>query len=265
MDSHISGTRLFIQGLQKKFGNRLILSSVDLDVKPGEFIAIVGRSGCGKSTLLRLIAGLETPTGGAIIQDGHRISGLNPAARVMFQDARLLPWRKVIDNVALGVGGAGDSQKESAGRLLRQVGLAEYAQEWPGILSGGQRQRAALARALVSRPRLLLLDEPLGALDAFTRIEMQQLIEKLWQEQGFTALLVTHDAEEAVALADRVVLLKNGTVDLEVPISLPRPRQRSSALFASLAGKIRDQVMDSIPTSQKPMVKTMSFIRSRNG
>jgi sulfonate transport system ATP-binding protein len=265
LGSKVSGTRLEIQGLQKKFGNRLILSEVDLDVNPGEFIAIVGRSGCGKSTLLRLIAGLETPTGGAIIQDGHQVLGLNSAARVMFQDSRLLHWKMVFDNVALGVNGAGDDIKERTNHVLQQVGLAEYGQEWPGILSGGQRQRAALARALVSRPRLLLLDEPLGALDALTRIEMQQLIEKLWQEQGFTSLLVTHDVEEAVALADRVVLLKDGKVDLDLPISLPRPRQRSSALFASIVGNIRDQVMNSSATVHKQMVQKVSFVGSKNG
>lgn len=265
LGNKVSGTRLLIQGLQKKFGNRLILTKVDLDVNPGEFIAIVGRSGCGKSTLLRLIAGLETPTGGAIIQDGHRLSGLNSAARVMFQDSRLLPWKKVFDNVALGANGAGGNIKERTNHVLHQVGLAEYGQEWPGILSGGQRQRAALARALVSRPRLLLLDEPLGALDALTRVEMQQLIEKLWEEQGFTSLLVTHDVEEAIALADRVVLLKDGKVDLDLPISLPRPRQRSSALFASIVGNIRDQVMNSSTTVQKQMGQKVSFVRSKNG
>ncbi|MBA4493938.1 ATP-binding cassette domain-containing protein [Paenactinomyces guangxiensis] len=259
----MSGTRLDIRGLQKQFGSRLILNHVDLYVHPGEFVAIVGRSGCGKSTLLRLIAGLETPDRGTIIQNGNQISGLNPEARMMFQDSRLLPWNKVFDNVMLGVNNDDSNRKKRTKQVLQHVGLAEYEQEWPGILSGGQRQRASLARALVSRPRLLLLDEPLGALDAFTRIEMQQLIEKLWLEQGFTSLLVTHDMEEAVALADRVILLKDGKVTLNKPISLARPRQRSSALFASLVGDLLEQVMDS-HVCTKAMLQKISSGGSKN-
>ncbi|BCU83013.1 aliphatic sulfonates import ATP-binding protein SsuB 1 [Polycladomyces abyssicola] len=246
MAKMVSGARLEIEGLQKRFGDRLVLRHIHLHVKPGEFVAIVGRSGCGKSTLLRLIAGLETPTVGGIALDGDLVRGLNPSARVMFQEHRLLPWLTVADNVALGVSQNREEVEKRTAEALRQVGLAEYGGEWPAVLSGGQRQRVALARALVSRPRLLLLDEPLGALDALTKIEMQQLIEQLWQEQGFTALLVTHDVEEAVALADRVVLLEDGRIAMDLPIVLPRPRHRGSAKFASLVGTILDRLMKTV-------------------
>lgn len=237
------GTDLVLKGLQKKYDDRLILDEIDLQINPGEFIAVIGRSGCGKSTLLRLIAGIEKPGKGTIIQNGKSLSGLNRNARMMFQESRLLPWKKVFDNVALGIRDK-DKRKEKTDAILKQVGLIEYKNEWPGILSGGQRQRVALARALVSRPRLLLLDEPLSALDAFTRIEMQKLIEKLWQKHQFTSLLVTHDVEEAVTLTDRVILLRDGKIAMDLPLSLPRPRQRDDARFASLVGQILNQVMD---------------------
>jgi len=248
MAKMVSGARLEIDGLQKRFGDRLVLRHIHLHVKPGEFVAIVGRSGCGKSTLLRLIAGLETPTVGVVAMDGEPVRGLNPSARVMFQEHRLLPWLTVADNVALGVSQNREEVEKRTAEALRQVGLAQYGGEWTAVLSGGQRQRVALARALVSRPRLLLLDEPLGALDALTKIEMQQLIEQLWQEQGFTTLLVTHDVEEAVALADRVVLLEDGRIVMDLPIVLPRPRRRGSAKFASLVGKILDRIMKTVDT-----------------
>jgi sulfonate transport system ATP-binding protein len=237
------GTRLNLKNLQKQYDGRLILDHINLQINPGEFIAVVGRSGTGKSTLLRLIAGIEKPSGGKIIQDGEFLTGVNPAARMMFQESRLLPWKKVFQNVALGIRDK-QQRKEKTELMLEKVGLSPYKDEWPRILSGGQRQRVALARALVSRPRLLLLDEPLGALDAFTRIEMQKLIEELWQEQKFTALLVTHDVEEAVTLADRVILLKDGKVATDIPVNLPRPRQRDDARFSSLAGRILNEVMD---------------------
>jgi sulfonate transport system ATP-binding protein len=237
------GTRLNLKDLQKQYDGRLILDHINLQINPGEFIAVVGRSGTGKSTLLRLIAGIEKTSSGNIIQDGEFLTGVNPAARMMFQESRLLPWKKVFQNVALGIRDK-QQRKEKTELMLEKVGLSPYKDEWPRILSGGQRQRVALARALVSRPRLLLLDEPLGALDAFTRIEMQKLIEELWQEQKFTALLVTHDVEEAVTLADRVILLKDGKVATDIPVTLPRPRQRDDAHFSSLAGRILNEVMD---------------------
>jgi sulfonate transport system ATP-binding protein len=226
------------KGIVKRFDDRGdVLKNVDLDFKPGEFIAVVGRSGCGKSTLLRLLAGLDQPTAGDLGTAGH--DG-DPRVRIMFQDARLLPWKRVIDNVGLGQKG---DWRPLALDALRQVGLEARSNDWPGVLSGGQRQRVALARALVSRPGLLLLDEPLGALDALTRIEMQSLVEDVWRRQGFTAVLVTHDVAEAVTLADRVILLEEGRVALDQRIDLARPRDRSHPDFAALEGAILHRLL----------------------
>lgn len=241
MDSARQGIHLKIWDLTKTFGNVSVLKSVNLEVEPGQFVAIVGRSGCGKSTLLRLIAGLETPSEGGVLLDGEPVRKLIRTVRVMFQDARLLPWKHVIENVGLGLNNDWRARAEWA---LEQVGLKERAGEWPAVLSGGQRQRVALARALVSQPRLLLLDEPLGALDALTRIEMQRLIEQLWQEQGFTSLLVTHDVEEAVVLADRVLVVEAGQISLDLPVTLPRPRQTGNAELAQLKEMVLDRVMN---------------------
>ena len=235
------GVDLKIIGLSKSFGSIDVLQKLDLEIARGEFVAIVGRSGCGKSTLLRLLAGLDAPSDGRILLDNQPLRGLNPNARVMFQDSRLLPWRRVLDNVALGLTRQGHAKGTWA---LEQVGLADRSAAWITQLSGGQRQRVALARALVSQPRLLLLDEPLGALDALTRLEMQQLIQTLWQEQQFTAILVTHDVEEAVYLADRVILLKDGNVDLDLQISLSRPRNPGSAEFAELKTRILERILN---------------------
>ncbi|AJG19877.1 ATP-binding cassette domain-containing protein [Cupriavidus basilensis] len=234
------GLALRVQQVVKRYGGREVLHGIDLQAAPGEFLAIVGRSGCGKSTLLRLVGGLEDSDGGGVTLDGAPGNKQREALRVMFQDARLLPWKTVLDNVALGLPRA---RLADAARVLGQVGLAERAGEWPARLSGGQRQRVALARALVHHPRLLLLDEPLGALDALTRIEMQGLIEALWQRLGFTALLVTHDVSEAVALADRVVLIEDGRIALDQRVALPRPRQRGSAAFAQLEDAVLRRVM----------------------
>ncbi len=266
MDNKVPGTMLKIQGLQKQFGNNPVLDQVNLQIEPGEFIAVVGRSGSGKSTMLRLIAGIEKPSAGMVIQDGQPISGLNSDARMMFQEARLLPWKKVFENVALGISDKNkEIKKEQTNEILQRVGLINYKDKWPNILSGGQRQRVALARALVSRPRLLLLDEPLGALDALTRIEMQQLIEELWQEQRFTSILVTHDVEEAVVLADRVILIKDGKVGMDVQISLSRPRRRNHPVFGSLVGNILDQVMDASPVRENRQSDKTSLYNEKNG
>ena len=224
----------------KRFGSREVLHGLNLSLAPGEFVAVVGRSGCGKSTLLRLLAGLEHLTAGAVSLDGKGSAGIHPDVRIMFQDARLLPWRTVLQNVALGLPNEGRAMALAA---LAEVGLADRADEWPHKLSGGQRQRVALARALVHQPRLLLLDEPLGALDALTRIEMQCLIERLWQQHGFTVLLVTHDVAEAVTLGDRVVLIDAGSITLDLAIDLPRRRERGTAGFAVLEGQVLHKVL----------------------
>jgi sulfonate transport system ATP-binding protein len=231
------GAHLVLRGMGKHYAGRSVLERIDLKITPGEFVAVVGRSGCGKSTLLRAIAGLERPDSGQIKIGG---GGTQPEVRMMFQDARLLPWKTVLDNVALGL----PDGKERAQAALASVGLEARAGEWPAVLSGGQRQRVALARALVHRPQLLLLDEPLGALDALTRIEMQQLIEALWLERGFTAVLVTHDVQEAVVLADRILLIEDGRLAMDLLVPLARPRARGSVDFGALEKQVLDIVLD---------------------
>jgi sulfonate transport system ATP-binding protein len=183
---------LSVRSVSKRFGDHEVLRNLDLTAHEGEMVAIVGKSGCGKSTLLRLLAGLEKPTEGTIAVESDSINGRNRAARLMFQDSALLPWETVLENVALAAPDR-TRRRELAREALRQVGLAHRAKDWPAILSGGQRQRIALARALASEARLILFDEPLGALDALTRLEMQNLIERLWRKRGFTAILVTHE------------------------------------------------------------------------
>jgi sulfonate transport system ATP-binding protein len=234
------GVALNLESVSKSFGARQVLHDVQLELHPGEFVAIVGRSGCGKSTLLRAIAGLETTDKGSIqVGAGNLASSI----RIMFQEARLLPWKTVLENVAIGL----PRSLNAAAATLATVGLAERANDWPAELSGGQRQRVALARALLHEPQLLLLDEPLGALDALTRIEMQQLIESLWLSRGFTAVLVTHDVQEALALADRVVLIEEGRITLDMKVDLPRPRGRGNAAFAALEQRLLGRILNQTP------------------
>ena len=236
-----TGLGVCLDGLGKRFGERAVLEGIALDIRAGDFVAIVGRSGCGKSTLLRLLAGLETPSTGAVTLYGAPLAARRDDVRIMFQEARLLPWRTVLQNVQLGLETKDATRR--AREALAQVGLADRADDWPAVLSGGQRQRVALARALVHRPRLLLLDEPLGALDALTRIEMQRLIESVWRELRFTAVLVTHDVTEAVALADRVLLVEDGRITLDEPVALARPRAHGSPAFAELEGRVLSRVL----------------------
>ncbi|MEX3963706.1 ATP-binding cassette domain-containing protein [Paraburkholderia sp. EG287A] len=227
-----------LRGVGKRYGERAVLAGFDLAIERGSFVSIVGRSGCGKSTLLRLIAGLETPDEGAVERRGAEGAPLD--TRIMFQDARLLPWKTVLQNVMLGLG---RGARDDARAVLDEVGLLARADEWPARLSGGQRQRVALARALVHRPSLLLLDEPLGALDALTRLEMHALIERLWREHRFTALLVTHDVHEAVALGDRILLVEAGRIALDQRVPLERPRARVDARFAALEERVLQRVL----------------------
>ncbi|HLR74813.1 MAG TPA: ATP-binding cassette domain-containing protein [Virgibacillus sp.] len=237
----VNTSHITLNDVKKSFGQLDVLKGIDLSIQKGEFIAIVGKSGCGKSTLLRLIAGLESTCEGVIQMDNVRIKRLNERARMMFQDGRLLPWKRVIDNICIGLP---KEDRSKAVEALKNVGLKDRMKNWPAHLSGGQKQRVALARALVHEPDLLLLDEPLGALDALTRIDMQDLIESLWLHQKFTAILVTHDVEEAIAIADRVILIKDGVVSLNQPIQLSRPRQRSHPNFSIYLETILDQIMD---------------------
>jgi sulfonate transport system ATP-binding protein len=231
------GLSLTIRGLRKSFGDNEVLRGVDLHIPAGQFVAIVGQSGCGKSTLLRLIAGLDRPTAGTIsFGEETRAEDI----RVMFQEPRLLPWASVLSNVEVGLGRDRTSvdAKARAERALKEVGLTEKRDQWPSVLSGGQKQRVALARALVSHPRVLALDEPLGALDALTRISMQQLLGRVWHDQTFTSILVTHDVSEAVALADRVLVIEDGRIAHDINVDIARPRQRGSADLAALEGSI---------------------------
>jgi sulfonate transport system ATP-binding protein len=218
-----------LDGLARRFGPRTVLDDVGLRIPQGQFVALVGRSGSGKSTLLRAIAGIdhEVQGDGAILAP-QRIS-------VVFQDSRLLPWRRVLDNVLLGLPRRGPqgADAEARGRAaLAEVGLAGREQAWPSELSGGEAQRAALARSLAREPELILADEPFGALDALTRIKMHALLREVWQHHGPTVLLVTHDVDEAVLLADRALVLEEGRFVLDLPIELPRPRSAKDPRFA---------------------------------
>jgi sulfonate transport system ATP-binding protein len=248
------GVSVHLENVSIALGGRTVLNNFHVEIAAGEFVAIVGRSGCGKSTLLRSIIGLETPqTGQIAIGDWGEQNGA-PDVRIMFQDSRLLPWKKILPNVTLGLEARFVPE---AKKVLEQVGLADRVDDWPATLSGGQRQRVALARALVHDPSLLLLDEPLGALDALTRIEMQQLIESLWSRRRFTAVLVTHDVAEAITLADRIILIEEGRVALEETIALPRPRTRGSVKFAALEDRILRHVLNSAPRNEgSPLLET---------
>jgi sulfonate transport system ATP-binding protein len=238
------GVAVTIENVSIAFSGRTVLENFDVEISAGEFVAIVGRSGCGKSTLLRSIVGLETPRTGSISLGSMATANGKPDVRVMFQDSRLLPWKRILPNIMLGLC---PSLAPQAQKVLAQMGLAERANDWPATLSGGQRQRVALARALVHDPNLLLLDEPLGSLDALTRIEMQELIEEIWRSRGFTAVLVTHDVAEAITLADRVILIEGGRVALDEAVNLPRPRTRGSARFAALEERILSRVLQHRP------------------
>ncbi|ELY5826421.1 aliphatic sulfonates ABC transporter ATP-binding protein [Cronobacter turicensis] len=244
------GTPLLLEGVTKRYGEKTILNALDLHVPAGQFVAVVGRSGGGKSTLLRLLAGLETPEGGELRAGNAPLADAREDTRMMFQDARLLPWKKVLDNVGLGL--RGDWQP-AARRALEEVGLADRANDWPAALSGGQKQRVALARALIHRPGLLLLDEPLGALDALTRLEMQELIVSLWREHGFTVLLVTHDVSESVAMAERVLLIEDGKIGLDMAVDLPHPRHHGTPRLAELEARVLNRVMRKAPAPVRAM------------
>lgn len=241
----VSGVSVHVQALSKSFGGMSVLKQLDLHIPAGQFVAVVGRSGCGKSTLLRLLAGLEQPDSGDVsLFDATSRGKINlrcqEVARVMFQEPRLLPWANVASNVEIGMGFRRylPASGSRVAQTLKDVGLSERAQSWPSVLSGGQQQRVALARALVSQPRLLVFDEPLGALDALTRLEMQSLLEATWLRHKFTAVLVTHDVSEALALADRVILIEEGAIRLDVKVDIARPRRHSAPQIMELQDRI---------------------------
>jgi NitT/TauT family transport system ATP-binding protein/sulfonate transport system ATP-binding protein len=219
-----------------------VLDGIDLKVAPGEFVALLGPSGCGKSTLLRLIAGLEPPATGMILADGKAVGAPDPSRILVFQDPTLFPWLTVRKNVAAGLEARGvlARQRHRIGHALSLVGLERFADAYPHQLSGGMAQRASLARALVHDPALLLLDEPLGKLDSLTRLALQDELVSLWQRTGFTALLVTHDVEEALLLASRVIVFSDrpARIKAEFPIDKPYPRHRDDVDLVHLRWEI---------------------------
>jgi NitT/TauT family transport system ATP-binding protein len=245
-DYPVRGTTLTLREVSHRFdleGRPLpVLDGISLQVGRGEFVALLGPSGCGKSTLLRLVAGLDTPTAGSLLTEGIEIEAPDPTRVVVFQDPTLYPWRTVWSNVALGLEARG-LLRTHRGRIedaLRLVGLTGFANAYPHQLSGGMAQRAALARALVNDPKLLILDEPLGQLDSLTRITMQGELVSLWQRAGFTALLVTHDVEEALFLAGRVIVLSQRPAHIRAEIVNPRPypRHRGDPHLAELRHEV---------------------------
>lgn len=210
-----------IRGLTRRFGDNTVLDNLNLTIRPGEFVALLGRSGSGKSTLLRTLSGLDPAPPGVLTV---------PQARtIVFQEPRLLPWKRVWRNVVLGL--RVPDARARAEAALAEVGLGHRLNAWPLTLSGGEAQRAALARALVREPALLLLDEPFAALDALTRLKMQAMVTALWQAHLPAVLLVTHDVDEALRLADRALVLENGRIVMDVPIDLPHPRRHDSTAF----------------------------------
>ncbi|MFF0714326.1 ABC transporter ATP-binding protein [Streptomyces bauhiniae] len=213
-----------VEGLTRAFDGRAVIDDLHVDLAPGEFVALLGRSGCGKSTLLRVLAGLDRDIGGTVLVPRRRA--------VAFQAPRLMPWKRVWRNILLGL--PGKPERTLAEQALEEVGLGHRVNAWPKTLSGGEAQRVSLARALVREPDLLLLDEPFGALDALTRINAQRLVGELWQRRGCAVLLVTHDVEEAVLLADRVLVMDGGRIAHEQRVELDRPRELTDPRFAAI-------------------------------
>lgn len=236
-----------LRDLSKSFtlnGQRLnVLRGLHLEVRGGEALAIVGPSGCGKTTLLRIIAGLESADAGEVLIDGNPVQGVGTERAVIFQEPRLLPWLTVLGNVAFGLQVRGTSRDKADARArhyTRLVGLAEFEDAFPRQLSGGMAQRVGIARALTVQPEILLLDEPLGALDAMTKLTMQEELARIWREEKVTMILVTHDLEEAIFLADRVLVLPKakGAVPRVINVDLPRPRDRSDAAFVEMRRRL---------------------------
>ncbi|MFG2644753.1 ABC transporter ATP-binding protein [Streptomyces sp. NPDC048370] len=217
-----------IEGLTRSFDGRPVIDNLDLTLRAGEFTVLLGHSGCGKSTLLRVLAGLDRDISGTVLVPRRRA--------VAFQAPRLMPWKRVWRNVLLGL--PGRPERAVAERALEEVGLSHRSGAWPKTLSGGEAQRASLARALVREPDLLLLDEPFGALDALTRIKAQRLVAELWQRRGCAVLLVTHDVDEALLLADRALVMRDGVIAYDTPVALDRPRSAGDPAFADLRSRL---------------------------
>jgi len=238
-----SGRAVVVRGLRRSFGPREVLRGVDLDIGRDEFVALLGRSGSGKSTILRALAGLDPHVTGELYVPARR--------SVVYQDPRLLPWAKVLDNVVLGLRRADAALRGHT--ALAEVGLSGHENDWPKTLSGGEAQRVSLARALVRQPDLLLLDEPFGALDALTRIRMHGLVVQLCQRHHPAVLFVTHDVDEAILLADRVLVLTDGQVSLDLPVGIDSPRLRSNPAFSELRSRLLAELgLDEATESASP-------------
>ncbi len=252
--------RLQIRDLNKAFTvesqHLPVLEAINLDIRPGEFISIVGASGCGKSTLLRLIVGLESDYGGSILLDGKPVQGASRNRGIVFQEHRLFPWLTVEQNVALSLLNtplSADEKNRQVQEHIRLVRLEGFEKAWPSQLSGGMSQRVAIARALVARPEILLLDEPFGALDAMTRSHLQDELQAILQQEGITTIMVTHDVEEALYLGDRVVIMepRPGRIRRIVNVPLSRPRDRGSHLFSCIKDEILSEFSDEERVSEK--------------
>ncbi|WP_437678772.1 ABC transporter ATP-binding protein [Sorangium sp. So ce131] len=227
-----------------------VLQGIGLTIEPGEFVSVVGTSGCGKSTLLRLLIGLDSDYEGEILVGGKRVEGTSLDRGIVFQEHRLFPWLTIEENVALGLENSrwtAPERKKTIDEHLELVGLSSFKRAYPHQLSGGMAQRAAIARGLVNRPGILLLDEPFGALDALTRAKLQQELQRIWQKEGITMVLVTHDVEEAVFLGDRVVVLepRPGRIKRVVPVNVPHPRSRTDQVIKDLTDEVRGYLLTS--------------------
>lgn len=253
MSAHAEGGSLRVNAVCKDFAApgpgeapRRALDNVSLSVAPGEFVSLIGPSGCGKSTLLRLIAGLDFPGVGELLVGSAPITGPSAERGLVFQDPNLFPWLTVRGNVQAGLRARHLLHEKQAEveEFIQLVGLQTFADSYPHHLSGGMAQRAALARALINHPKILLLDEPLGALDAFTRMRMQDEVLQLWENRGTTILLVTHDIDEAIYMSDRIIIMtpRPGRIERSLPINLERPRQRNSPEFFRLRGEILEEL-----------------------
>jgi sulfonate transport system ATP-binding protein len=225
----LTETVVIARGIRKIFGDNVVINGLDLEIRAGEFVALLGRSGSGKSTFLRALGALDSDVDGYLRVPERRA--------IVFQDPRLLPWQRVLTNVTIGLPATAAVRKQALA-ALSEVNLTAKAKVWPRTLSGGEAQRVALARALVREPQLLLLDEPFGALDALTRIKMHGLLLDLYRRHTPAVLLVTHDVDEAIALADRVIVLTDGVISLDVEVAVPKPRARDSHEFATLRRRL---------------------------
>jgi ABC-type nitrate/sulfonate/bicarbonate transport system ATPase subunit len=255
------GTILTIRGVERRFDKTLALQATDLEVAENDFITILGPSGCGKSTLLRIVAGLDQQTAGEVLLDGQRIDGPGADRGMVFQSYTLFPWLSVLDNVCFGLVERGlprAQQLELARGFLAKVGLKGFEHHYPKQLSGGMQQRTAIARALANDPRMLLMDEPFGALDHQTRELMQELLLGIWEEQRKTVLFVTHDIDEAVFMGSRVVVMsaRPGRIKIDRRVELPHPRHysvKTTPAFAELKAELTEQVRVEVKAAQTAM------------